>query len=51
VLLSLPPSDSLGGYGLLVVSNYTNPVPFTAPGIDYAFVEGYFSNKIGTVYQ
>jgi hypothetical protein len=51
VLLSLPPSDSLPSYGLLQVSNYVNPVPFTAPGIDYAFAEGYFSNVIVTAYQ
>ena len=51
VLLSLPPSDSLDSYGLLAVNNYINPVPFTAPGIDYAFVEGYFSDVILTAYQ
>jgi len=55
VLLALPPSNgsSVGGsgFGLLIVSNYTNPVPFTAPDIDYAFVEGYFRNIISVAYQ
>jgi uncharacterized protein (TIGR03437 family) len=55
VLLAIPPSSSFPGgslgSGWLAVSNYTNPVPFTAPNIDYAFVEGYFSNYIPTAYQ
>lgn len=54
VLLALPPTYSPSGgdlFGSLAVSNYVNPVPFTAPNIDYAFVEGYFSNAIYTAYQ
>jgi|HubBroStandDraft_1064217.scaffolds.fasta_scaffold57282_4 hypothetical protein len=55
VLLALPASLSYCGgcstsWGLLVVGNYVHPVPFTAPGIDYAFVEGYFRNIITTAY-
>lgn len=55
VLLALPPSSSPSegplSYGWLAVSNYVNPVPFTAPGIDYAFVEGYYRNLITTIYK
>ena len=52
VLLALPPSSlSGGGLSSLAVSNYAYPVPFTAPNIDYAFVEGYFSSYVRMAYQ
>jgi uncharacterized protein (TIGR03437 family) len=48
VLLALPPNY---GFSWLAVSNYVDPVQFTAPNIDYAFVEGYFRNIIVMAYQ
>ncbi len=54
VLLSLPPSLTIAGIaiaGSLSVDNYTNPVSFTAPNIDYAFVEASFNSSISVTYQ
>lgn len=58
VLLALPPSGSisLGGItipfqGEMSVANYTNPVKFTAAGLDAAFVTAYFSNGKSVTYK
>jgi uncharacterized protein (TIGR03437 family) len=53
VLLSLPPSTTIGGVSLssLSVSNFTNPVPFTATGLDAGFVEASVENSITVNYQ
>ncbi|MGO9010754.1 MAG: hypothetical protein ACLQPN_11685 [Bryobacteraceae bacterium] len=46
VLLALPP-----GSGNLVVSNYTNPAPFTAAGLDFGYVNAYVSTSIDATYN
>jgi uncharacterized protein (TIGR03437 family) len=53
VLLSLPVTSSISSFtlGSLSVYNYVNPVPFTAPGLDYGFVSGGFGDSITATYQ
>jgi hypothetical protein len=58
VLLALPPSltMSVGGVtisvgGGLSVSNYSNPVSFTAPGLDLGYVNAYVTNGTSVTYQ
>jgi len=46
VLLALP-----AGTGYLTVSNYTNPAPFTATGLDFAFTIGFASDQIDATYN
>jgi hypothetical protein len=38
VLLALPP-----GSGSLAIQNFTQPVPFAATGLDFAYAQGYMS--------
>ena len=40
VLLALPPTDtqSLSSFGFLVMGSISNPVQFTAPGLDFGYV-------------
>jgi hypothetical protein len=53
VLLSLPPSASIDGipFGSLSVGIYTNPVPFTAQGLNYAFITAGSSSSASVNYQ
>jgi len=58
VLLSLPPTGSITESGVtipipgtLVVGNYSNPVSFTASGLDFAFAQFYNTNSIQAAYQ
>ena len=53
VLLSLPPSTTIGGFSIssLSVSNFTKPVPFTATGLDAGWVEASVDNTITVTYQ
>jgi uncharacterized protein (TIGR03437 family) len=46
VLLALP-----AGSGTLAVSTYTNPVGFTAVGLDFGFAMAYASTSINATYQ
>jgi uncharacterized protein (TIGR03437 family) len=46
VLLSLP-----AGSGSLQVSNYTNPVSFTATGLDFAYAAAYVGTQIDATYN
>jgi uncharacterized protein (TIGR03437 family) len=58
VLLSLPPWGSVTESGVtipipgtLVVGNYSNPVQFTASGLDFGFVQYYNSSSNQVTYQ
>jgi uncharacterized protein (TIGR03437 family) len=58
VLLALPPSLTMtvGGVAIAVggglsVSNYSNPVSFTAPGLDLGYVSAYYTNGTSVTYQ
>ena len=46
VLLALP-----AGSGGLEVSDYTNPQPFTATPLDFAFAEAFTSTSINATYN
>jgi hypothetical protein len=58
VTLSLPPTAATVGFvspAFLSVANYTNPQPFTAPGMDFGTTYGYVVNSTsassGFIYQ